>query len=966
MVKVPLYQENQDRVALRPEYTETLVGGATADAFGSAIGKGLQSVASGMDVAAEAVQRVQQMRDEAVVSDGANQWLQAKDKLLYDPDTGYANTQGRQAVEGFDAYQKSVQGLKRDIVAKMSPAQTGLFNKHVAAYETDALRSGMIKKADETKKWLLQEHTAAAENYSRQAIQTPDDETRWNGFVGRGLQELDARGAKEGWGEQRTQLERATYISNVRLQSALRIAENDPIRAAKYATDHVADITPQDHMILLDRLKPDLKKAASADAAHFNASNPAPGQFAATGLSHDQYALLSVISDTESPSYDLMNGGQRITDYAAHPGFIGADGTTTATGRYQIVRDTWNRAAMALGLTDFSPASQDRAAAWIAEADYRTNAGRDLARDIADGNYASIRRNLATTWEGLQKLSDEEFARRLAAARSAPLAASAAAGAAAQPAAAVPSAAPAAPGASATTSGTEAEAPQPAGPQFSPAVESVLSALPPAYAAEIRESAAEGMRAAAMQQALRETAMQVAQAEAYRQRIDNDDPSLTARDIKDDTVIDTGDKATLIGALDEKKKEAFGTSLNVAAFRNGTLAINPFTDEGRKANDNLWAAMSAHVADPSQIEPLLLNQIRRTSTVPTQVGNDLRLDLSSGNVRRMVGALERAGRIVAISPGAIGRMTGGAEIADDVARYSHYVNDVGLPPGIAAQRIIDREDPDKVRQRDALMETSRMKYTIRRLSTDARVRAIFDKGLFSFAPSLGSNPRQAAAFASDYRDILTESIFDQDGDVDAGVALANDRFGRKYGMSQFMEEGPDAVTYLPPEKTYPAHGDGSHTYIRDQLNAFLAKDGIVHGVVFLQSDANTENDVAIGRAPRYQVYYRDENGVLTHYVHPFSAIPPTAEEIEAARKAALDKRNAEIEAQNLKNLEDLEFGRDRDKVLEWQLALPQSMMDPRLRPTMSAPSSADPAPSSVKPKPALDSRARPSPNLRKK
>jgi hypothetical protein len=156
----------------------------------SAIGKGLQSVASGMDVAAEAVQRVQQMRDEAVVSDGANQWLQAKDKLLYDPDTGYANTQGRQAVEGFDAYQKSVQGLKRDIVAKMSPAQTGLFNKQVAAYETDALRSGMIKKADETKKWLLQEHTAAAENYSRQAIQTPDDETRWNGFVGRGCRSL--------------------------------------------------------------------------------------------------------------------------------------------------------------------------------------------------------------------------------------------------------------------------------------------------------------------------------------------------------------------------------------------------------------------------------------------------------------------------------------------------------------------------------------------------------------------------------------------------------------------------------------------------------------------------------------------------------------------------------------------------------------------------------------------------------
>ncbi|MBB3592703.1 hypothetical protein FHX08_003047 [Rhizobium sp. BK529] len=62
MVKVPLYQESEERVALRPEYTETLVGGATADAFGSAIGKGLQSVAGGMDVMADAVPRAADAR----------------------------------------------------------------------------------------------------------------------------------------------------------------------------------------------------------------------------------------------------------------------------------------------------------------------------------------------------------------------------------------------------------------------------------------------------------------------------------------------------------------------------------------------------------------------------------------------------------------------------------------------------------------------------------------------------------------------------------------------------------------------------------------------------------------------------------------------------------------------------------------------------------------------------------------
>ncbi|EJJ29689.1 hypothetical protein [Rhizobium sp. CF142] len=936
MVKVPLYQENQDRVALRPEYTETLVGGATADAFGSAIGKGLQSVASGMDVAAEAVQRVQQMRDEAVVSDGANQWLQAKDRLLYDPDTGYANSEGRQAVEGFDAYEKSVRGLKRDIVAKMSPAQTGLFNKQVAAYETDALRSGMIKKADETKKWLLQEHTAAAENYSRQAIQTPDDETRWNGFVGRGLQELDARGAKEGWGEQRTQLERATYISNVRLQSALRIAENDPIRAAKYATDHVADITPQDHMILLDRLKPDLKKAASADAAHFNASNPAPGQFAATGLSYDQYALLSVISDTESPSYDLMNGGQRITDYAAHPGFIGADGTTTATGRYQFVKGTWDMAAKALGLTDFSPASQDRAAAWLAQANYRTRTGRDINQDIAAGNYTAVRAGLAKTWQGLAKLSDAEFAKRMGAARSAPLAVAA--------------------GAPSTTAGPGPAVPQTAGPQFSPATESVLAGLPAAYADEIREGAADGARAAATQQAAREKAAQAAQAEATRQRIASGDTTLTARDIHADTVIDHADKPALLDMLDEKRREALATDLRLQALAADKLRINAYSEEGRKANDNLWSAISAAV-EPAKQDAMLEKLIRQTGAVPTPVFADLRLNLTRGDPASVQYALERANLISSADHGALMRLPGGAGLADDAVLYEYYRSDIDLPPGLAVQRIIDSKDPEKVSQRTALMETPGMKSTIAYLATEEWIKPLYRTGILSWT-SLG-NEKQATAIISDYKQILTESIFDAGGDVGAGQKLANERLQRLYGVSEFSLDGKDVLMHLPPENYYPHDGTGSHAYIRTQLNEALAADGIKHGKVFLSADRTTETDIAAGILPHYQVQFVNEKGELEHYRKPFFANPPTQDEIKAAEDAAFEKKLAERGAEKLEYREHMEFGRDRERVLEWQLGLPESMMDPRLRPPK-------PAPSPAKASPPLESRARPSPNLVRK
>lgn len=45
VVKVHLYPKNRNRFTLWPEYSERL---ATADALGSTIGKGLQSVAGGM------------------------------------------------------------------------------------------------------------------------------------------------------------------------------------------------------------------------------------------------------------------------------------------------------------------------------------------------------------------------------------------------------------------------------------------------------------------------------------------------------------------------------------------------------------------------------------------------------------------------------------------------------------------------------------------------------------------------------------------------------------------------------------------------------------------------------------------------------------------------------------------------------------------------------------------------------
>ncbi|MGN6525348.1 MAG: paar repeat-containing protein [Burkholderiaceae bacterium] len=78
-------------------------------------------------------------------------------------------------------------------------------------------------------------------------------------------------------------------------------------------------------------------------------------------------AFLDMIAWAEGGDYDLKYGGVvgrkndkwRITDFSLPPG-PGADGSTTASGRYQINVANWTEnGKKKMGITDFSPHSQD-------------------------------------------------------------------------------------------------------------------------------------------------------------------------------------------------------------------------------------------------------------------------------------------------------------------------------------------------------------------------------------------------------------------------------------------------------------------------------------------------------------------------------------------------------------------------------------------------------------------------------
>lgn len=873
MVRVPEYQPS---VRSRPILQTSLTVRANAEHMGApaargieALGRGVGRTAEGLGNLSDAIAAVQAIEDETVARGARNDYLRDRDTLAHDPETGFLNKQGQAAIDGFSDYQSELNELRRRHGSKLTPRQLELFNRSTEPLELDARRSALIHKAGQLKVFVVEQATNGVDNFKNEALRHYRDNAAWQKYTGAGLAEIAGLGERLGWSPEKLKQEQNAFLSDTLRLTALQFAQDDPVAATDFALKHRDEMSAVDHLSLMRELLPTLSEAVTADRVAVDAANPGARQFAAAGLPDEAYSLLGVIAGTESPGYNVINGGQRFGSFADHPRQKGAGGTSTAAGRYQFVKATWDRVSKALGLPDFSPISQDVAAWWLAQQDYKSRTGRDLTADLKAGMYAAVREGLGKTWEGLHKLSDTEFSKRMQAAGG-------------QPA-------------------------QVADIKYSDRVQAMLGAMPANLAARLMEAADSGLATAQASQNKQINAARLAVTDNYKLRIATDDPSLTKQEILDDPVIDQGDKATLVTSFDERNKESLATQKGIDAFQAGRLVIDPYDSDGRKLVDNMWKSFSATV-EPEQLRPMAERLIEQAGIVPLPIVNAMRADLTSGDPERVGIAASYAARIRQIDPATLERREGGTEIQDAAVAFAHLTDEVGLSDAMAAQRLVDMRDPEKMKARAALLESKPVKDFIKDQAVEGHVRDIFDPGILGFDPKLGETPAQAAAMVGEYASILEESMFDAAGDTALAKTLAADRFRRRYGTSEFTISGPKVITRLPPEITYPAGKDGTHGYIRDQVKDALSEAGIVAGDVYLQADHTTAQDVSAGRPARYAVFY-EKDGMLERHPSYFYAAAPTPAALKAAAKARAETERDE-------NREQLEAGRDREGTLD--------------------------------------------------
>lgn len=138
-------------------------------------------------------------------------------------------------------------------------------------------------------------------------------------------------------------------------------------------------------------------------------------------------ALLDTIAGPESSGrYDVIYGGERFTEMKDHPRKSvqirtgpNAGKTSSAAGRYQFLGSTWDEQAAKLGLKDFSPESQDKAAWNLAAERFKAETGADLEQALMSrdpARLAEIGKALAPTWTSLpggieQQVNEGAFAR---------------------------------------------------------------------------------------------------------------------------------------------------------------------------------------------------------------------------------------------------------------------------------------------------------------------------------------------------------------------------------------------------------------------------------------------------------------------------------------------------------------------------------------------------------------------------
>lgn len=620
--------------------------------------------------------------------------------------------------------------------------------------------------------------------------------------------------------------------------------------------------------ILLEELRtPELSSGTTG--------GPADGSdVVAAGLSGPNRALLNAIASTEAPAYNILHGGGTFDSFDQHPNKRveiksgpNKGKFSTAAGRYQFIYSTWKEAQAALQLPDFSPESQDRAAVWLAKRDYFDRTGRDIEADIGSGDpdiLANIRATLGPTWEGLTKISDQDFAAMFT---------------------------------GDAVTGTASAIISDEKYQDIPYLErlEIMAAAQKQTTAEMK--VASDARMAEQQTALNNMIAQIRSGATVSQ--------VQVSEFANAQKLGIDDRDKLQKEFDVANETSLTVNSVTSKLSNPNYVFNK---TGDRADVNVWAENTLipqlNTGDPAVVESAVLPAISRLGFVPQNVSS--LLTASSGSRDRRIAnfALETLTKMRAINPTAFDNSFSQNSRAMSDTLFFERSRRLGMTDDQIWEELERRRDPQYLQ-------------TIQQFEkqAEANVSKTQERGGFSesfSATSLGEaigvgKITDTQSFVGVFTDFKSHYIneFTRYRDHEAAYEAAAELVKTQWGRS---EVNGGRIMKYPPERSVAVESRfGSFDWMGEELRNDL---GLEEGTqVKLINDKHTQHDFQTGSAPRYQVAV-ETDGVFQPVMNPQNPGVPLIYQFETPEKVKSDKREQAVLDREISILEQkmLEIG----------------------------------------------------------
>lgn len=402
---------------------------------------------------------------------------------------------------------------------------------------------------------------------------------------------------------------------------------------------------------------------------------------------------------------------------------------------------------------------------------------------------------------------------------------------------------------------------------------------------------------------------------AFQLGIATGDASVTQQSILSSNLPDD-DKAQLINSLNSKRADEIAAEDAMTRLGVGD-SFDRYDSKDKKGVGLAYKAIVGErtlFGEDGAARAVLERVYSNSRIVPAGAANEIRAGLHSSDPARMAAAGSIAAGLARIDAGALDATDGGKEIADAAATYAHLTERLGMTPDEAGKRMVDMADPEKEKQRAAILESEKVKKALKNVDA-GDVGNMFDTAL-TWEPKVGETAAAGAVIVSEYKDIYRQAIVDAGGDLELAGDLAKQRFSRTHGVTDYSLSGSRTITRLPPEITYPPGADGTHEWIGNQAIEALREQGIEADRVYLQPYEETQADYRSGQPPRYTLYYR-QNGELQQYQFPFYA------DVEIERQRAMDERNRRIEQSRKDWQGNLDAMEERNTIARDLMKVPQ-------------------------------------------